>query len=183
MRFQRKTGNWMTCQEFQAFLPDMLLDPVRVPVEATHHLTVCHSCECEWKALQSTAQLLDDWQTAGPSPYFATRLEARLREEKETGGTTWLERVRMHLMLRGSGGTLQMRPVVAGAFALLLIVSGGSYAGFFSLNRTVPKRPAVSATVKDLELLDSNAQTLQQLAAFEDPSVDSSTATKGAAIN
>jgi len=65
---------------------------------------------------------------------------------------------------------------VAAAFALLVIVSGGSYLGVVSLNQTVapPHPQAVSATVNDLELLDSNAQTLQQLASFDETNADGS---------
>ncbi|HET9088313.1 MAG TPA: hypothetical protein VFN53_12405 [Acidobacteriaceae bacterium] len=110
--------------------------------------------------------LLDTWQVPEPSPYFATRLAARIQEQKELGSANWLERIRMRLLY---GSDRKLRPALASGFALLLIVTGGSYAGFESLNRTVPPSQTVSATVTDLELLDSNAQTLQQFAAFDDP--------------
>lgn len=162
----------MTCERLQTFLPDMILDPAHVPADARHHLMECSRCERDWQQLQSTMLLLDTWKVPEPSEYFDTRLAARLREEKLAGSPGWLERVRMRLLF---GSSLQLRPVMAGAFALILVVSGGSYAGFVSLNRTVPQpQQKISATVKDLELLDSNAQTLQQLAAFDDSSVDAS---------
>jgi hypothetical protein len=161
----------MTCEKLQAFLPDMLLDPAHVPADARQHLRECSNCERDWKELQNTMLLLDTWEVPEPSPYFDTRLAARLREEKLAGSPGWMERVRMRLLF---GSNLQLRPLMAGAFALILVVGGGSYAGFVNLNRTIPQQQQkVSATVKDLELLDSNAQTLQQLAAFDDTSVDS----------
>lgn len=170
----------MNCEKLQRWLPDMLLDPACVPADARQHLRECSRCETEWKELQDTMLLLDDWQVPEPSPYFATRLSARLHEEKETGSVTWLERLRMRLLF---GSNLHLRPMMAGGFALLLIVSGGSYAGFESLNRTVPPQQTVSATVTDLELLDSNAQTLQQLAAFDDAGFDAGAPTSGSVSN
>lgn len=170
----------MKCEKLQTFLPDMLLEPAHVPESARQHLRECARCEGEWKELQNTMQLLDAWQVPEPSPYFATRLTARLHEVKESGSSGWLERLRMRLLFAGN---LHLRPVMAGGFALLLIVSGGSYVGFVSLNRTVPPPQTVSATVTDLELLDSNAQTLQQLAAFDDSGVDSNAASSTSVSN
>lgn len=170
----------MTCEKIQPFLADMLFDPAGASVDARQHLRDCASCESEWKELQKTIQLLDAWQVPEPSPYFGTRLSARIRERREAGSATWLERLRMRLLF---GNNLNLRPVMAGGFAFLLIVTGGSYAGFESLNRTVPPSQAVSATVKDLELLDSNAQTLQQLAAFDDPGLNGNGSTSGAVSN
>lgn len=170
----------MNCEKLQAFLPDMLLDPARVPADAREHLRNCGHCEAEWKDLQSTMRLLDDWQVPEPGPYFATRLSARVKEERENGPASWLERLRMRLLF---GSNLQLRPVMAGGFALLLIVTGGSYAGFVSLNRTVPPSERVSATVTDLELLDSNAQTIQQMAAFDDPGFNTADPANGSVSN
>ncbi len=116
--------------------------------------------------MQATMRLLDAWEAPEPGAYFDTRMAARLREEKSSKAPGWLEQIRTHLLFDNN---LHLRPVMAGAFALLMIVGAGSYEGFVSLNRTPPARQTVSATVNDLELLDRNAQTLQQLAAFDDP--------------
>ena len=156
----------MTCEKLQKALPDMLMDPARVPVDVRQHLRHCSRCESEWNEFQTTMSLLDAWQVPEPSPYFATRLASRIEEQKQLGSASWLERMRMHLLF---GTDRRLRPVMAGGFALLLIVTAGSYTGFESLNRTVPPSQTVSATVTDLQLMDSNAQTLQQFAAFDDP--------------
>ncbi len=158
----------MKCDKFQAFLPDMLLDPARAaagaPVEAQQHIAECSRCRTEWKELQATMQLLDAWEAPEPSVYFDTRMAARLREEKNSKPSSWLERMHTRMML---GNNLHLRPAMAAAFALLLIVGAGSYEEYMSLNKPQPARQTVSATVKDLELFDSNAQTLEQLAAFD----------------
>lgn len=157
----------MKCDKFQAFLPDMLLDPTRAAadarVEAQQHLLECSRCQTEWRELQATMQLLDAWEAPEPSAYFDTRMAARLREEKSVKAG-WLERMHTRMLL---GNNLHLRPALAAAFALLLIVGAGSYEEYVSLNKPQPARQTVSATVKDLELFDSNAQTLEQLAAFD----------------
>lgn len=166
----------MKCEKPQVHLPDMILDPTRVPAEALQHLKECSHCAGELKELQATMQLLDAWKAPEPSPYFDTRLAVRLREARESEAPGWLERLRLHLMF---GSNLHVRPAAAAAFALLMIVSGGSYLGVVSLNHTVvpPQQQTVSATVNDLELLDSSAQTLQQLASFDETNGDGGSAT------
>jgi len=163
----------MKCEKLQGYLPDMIFDPTRVPAEAMQHVKECAACAGELKELQKTMQLLDGWKAPEPSPYFDTRLAVRLREARESEAPGWLERLRLHFLF---GSNLHLRPAVAAAFALLVIVSGGSYLGVVSLNQTVapPHPQAVSATVNDLELLDSNAQTLQQLASFDETNADGS---------
>ncbi|MGC1871969.1 MAG: hypothetical protein WA700_13520 [Acidobacteriaceae bacterium] len=159
----------MKCEKLQSCLPDMIFDPTRVPAEAMQHVKECAGCAGELKELQATMQLLDSWKAPEPSPYFDTRLAVRLREARESEAPGWLERLRLRLLF---GSDMHLRPAAAAAFALLVIISGGSYMGIVSLNHTVavvsPHQPAVSATVNDLELLDSNAQTLQQLASFDE---------------
>ena len=46
--------------------------------------SICAVARCvlgELASLQQTMGLLDEWQAPEPSPYFATRLQARMREE------------------------------------------------------------------------------------------------------
>ena len=168
----------MKCEKLQGYLPDMIFDPTRVPTEVMQHVKECPGCAKELEELQATMQLLDGWKVPEPSPYFDTRLNVRLREARESEAPGWLERLRLHWMF---GSNLHLRPVMAATFALLVIVSGGSYLGVVSLNQTVapPHQPAVSATVNDLELLDSNAQTLQQLASFDETNADGGPANGG----
>ena len=177
----------MTCKKFQTFLPDMLLDsasaPIasRLPIEIQEHLASCSSCQNDWRELQATMQLLDAWKAPDPGPYFDTRMAARLRAERSSEAPGWLERMRAHLLFDSK---LHLRPAMAAAFALLLIAGVGSYEGFVSLNRTHPaQQQTVSATVNDLELLDRNAQTLQQLAAFDDTDATVGQGSSGSASN
>jgi transcription elongation GreA/GreB family factor len=157
----------MKCDKFQTYLPDLLLDPARAaaaPVELRQHLAECSRCEREFSELRATVQLMDTWQVPEPSVYFDTRMAARLREEKKAAPAGWLERMRSRMVF---GESLNLRPAMAAAFALLLVVGAGSYEGYVHVNSAPPARQTTSATVNDLELLDRNAQTLQEMAAFD----------------
>jgi anti-sigma factor RsiW len=162
----------MKCEKLQVLYPDILFDPARVPAEALQHVKGCSRCASELKELQATMRLLDGWKVPEPGPYFDTRMAVRLREARASDAPGWLERLRLRLLF---GSDLHLRPAAAAAFALLIVVSGGSYLGVVSLNHTAApprQQQVVSATVNDLELLDSNAQTLQQLAAFDETNVE-----------
>jgi predicted anti-sigma-YlaC factor YlaD len=69
----------MTCDTFQSALPDMLLDPSHVPAQVQQHVLNCAPCRAEWSELQQTLHLLDEWTAPEPSPYFDTRIAARIR--------------------------------------------------------------------------------------------------------
>lgn len=155
----------MKCEKLQALLPEMAMDPARVPADVRQHVETCTRCQTELHELQATMRLLDAWEVPEPSPYFDTRLAVRLREARSSATPGWLERMRARLMFESNW---RMRPVAACALAVVLVAGAGSYEGFVTLHKPAPRQQAVSATVTDLELLDSNAQTLQQLAAFED---------------
>lgn len=161
----------MKCEKLQSYYPDMLFDPARVPAEALRHVKECSSCAGELEELNATMRVLDSWKAPEPSPYFDTRMAVRLREARESAAPGWMERLRLRLLF---GSDLHLRPMAAAALALAIIVGGGSYLGVQNLNHPSPpqRQQAVSATVNDLELLDSNAQTLQQLASFDESSAD-----------
>lgn len=148
----------MNCKAIKAQMADMLLDPAAVSPAAREHVAACAECSKELQELQATMLALDAWEAPEPSPYFDTRLAARVREEKENPPAGWWERVRARLLYSSN---LHLRPVAAGALALLLMMGGGTA---FWLQQS-PQRPVPqeSATVHDLQLLDGNAQVYQQL--------------------
>ena len=64
-------------------LADLLLDPAAVPAKVRDHVAVCEGCRGELEELKATMALMDGWEAPEPSPYFLTRLGARMREERE----------------------------------------------------------------------------------------------------
>lgn len=148
----------MDCKAIKAQLADLLLDPAVASPAAREHVAACADCAKELHALQATMLAMDAWEAPEPSPYFDTRMQARLREERDNPPAGLWERMRARLLY---GSNLHLRPVAAAAFALLLMVGGGTAA--WVEHDTRPVVPQESATVRDLQLLDGNAQVYQQL--------------------
>jgi hypothetical protein len=147
----------MNCKATRTELADLLLDPAAASPAARQHLASCAACRAELEGLQATMLAMDAWEAPEPSPYFDTRLAARLREEKANPPASLWERLHARLIY---GSNLHLRPVAAGALALLLMAGGGTA---FWVQQSQPSLPRESATVHDLQLLDGNAQVYQQL--------------------
>ncbi len=151
--------NSTTCRSCQAALPDLLLDPRSVAAEAARsHFDACVDCRAAWSALESTSALLDQWTAPEPSPWFDQRLLARLREEQAAQPEGLLERLRSRLLF--STGR-ELRPMLAGAFALLLAIGGGT--AITLSHQSQPPAVETSATVQDLQILDRNDQAIQTM--------------------
>lgn len=152
----------MNCKTCQTALPDLLLDPA-APTSAAvgAHLAACAACAKELAGLKATFALLDAWQAPEVSPYFDQKFAVRLREEQAAPAPGWFEQLRTRLQLNTGR---QFRPMLAGAMALLLIAGGGGVGISTLSNRpTAPVNTPMSATVRDLQVLDKNEQALQQM--------------------
>jgi anti-sigma factor RsiW len=147
------------CTGMESKLADLLLDPERVPAKVQAHVDACESCRAELAELRATMSLLDAWESPEPSPYFLSKLDARMREERATAPASWLERLRARLAY---GPSMHVRPLAAMALAVVLLLGGGTYLGISDGER--PAAPPVqAAVVHDLQTLDNNAQLLEQL--------------------
>jgi hypothetical protein len=158
----------INCTEMESKLADLLLDPEAVPAAVKTHVAECNACGTQLAELQSTMSLLDEWKAPEPSPYFATRMQARMREERETAPGGWL--ARKLAALRASmayGPVTHTRPLAAMALTVLLLLGGGAYLGMSDWTQTT-QQPNQTAVVHDLQLLDSNAQVLDQLESISD---------------
>ncbi|MBV8208099.1 MAG: hypothetical protein JO041_15045 [Acidobacteria bacterium] len=71
----------MNCIEVREELIEAGAAPGEASNAAQLHLAGCSACSTEWEAMHQTMALLDEWKAPEPSPYFATRLRARVREE------------------------------------------------------------------------------------------------------
>ncbi len=161
----------MVCREVKASLPDLLLAPKQAPAEVRAHVESCAECGKELKELEATMALMDAWEAPEVSPYFDTRMGVLLREEREAAPAGWLERMRARLQF---GNHISMRPLMAGAMALVVAAGVGTYVGLdgFSTHRTTPTVQA-SPVIKDLQSMDDNAQMFQQLSALDQQDADS----------
>ena len=112
--------------------------------------------EAELQSMEATFRLLDEWTAPEPSPWFDQKMAALLRAEQEAAPAGFFERLRSR-MLFNTGSSF--RPMLAGSLALVMLIGGGSYAGFVLHGTPVQ----ASATVQDLQILDNNEQALQQV--------------------
>jgi anti-sigma factor RsiW len=150
------------CNGMESKLADLLLDPESVPAKVQTHVAECAHCKAEFAELRATMNLLDTWEAPQPSPYFMTRMEARLREERAAAPEGWFARLRDRIAF---GPSMHVRPLAAMAMTVMLLVGGGTYLGVTDWNQpaTPPGQPAV---VSDLQTLDNNAQLLDQMEAM-----------------
>jgi hypothetical protein len=139
----------MNCKEIRERMPDVAAGFSEPTADERKHLDSCGNCAEQLKGMQATMALLDEWQAPDPSPYFDTRLQARLREEMAKPAAGWLQWFR--------------RPVLAAALTVLLGVGVGL---FFTRSTGIinhgpdatanAEPPAVGSAVSDLQTLDKN---------------------------
>jgi len=79
----------MKCNEIRELLPDLAAGLSSAPPGLNDHLRTCADCTGKLEEFRKTMALLDEWQVPEPSPYFDTRLQARLREEAAKPQPSW----------------------------------------------------------------------------------------------
>jgi anti-sigma factor RsiW len=137
----------MNCERFR----DQMLDALqgKASAELEDHVRACSACAQELAALKQTSALLEAWPAPEVSPFFDSRLRARLREQAAVpaGWWEWLR-----------------KPALAATFALLLAVGVGllipgtqqtPVAGLPAQSHAQVKVGAASA-VTDLQTLDQD---------------------------
>ena len=148
-----------TCNGMEARLAEMLLAPESVPAEVASHVAACAACSHELDELRATMALLDSWKAPEPNPYFMTRFNARLAEERKAAPAGWLERLRARYLF---GPQLHARPMAAMALTVVLLLGGGTYLSLSGGDQPVAPPPQ-AAVVHDLQVIDNNSQVLEQL--------------------
>ena len=137
----------MNCDEIRERMPDVAAGLSEMMEEDSRHLASCAGCAGKLKEMRKTMALLDEWQAPEPSPYFDTRLHARLREEMAKPQASWMQWFR--------------RPVLAAALTLVLGVGVGLFFtrsdGVYAPGRVTQISDAAPGTaVGDLQALDKN---------------------------
>jgi len=151
----------MNCEKVRSDLMEAVLSgPQGVSPTLRQHLQDCAACAAELASFQQTMSLLDEWQTPEPSPYFSSRLRARVREEAAQAGS-WLAWVR--------------RPMVAtAAVALIALGVGLLQVGHWTPGRVTVagndgliRNTATDTAVGDLQYLDGNADLFSEFDALD----------------
>jgi len=151
------------CRGMDSRLAEMLLDPEAVSAKVQLHVAGCERCSGELEELRATMALLDSWQAPEPNPYFLTRMDARMQEERAAEPASllarWIARIQAHFAY---GADAHVRPLAAMALTALLLLGGGTYMGYTSWD-VAPAVDGQPAVVGDLQTMDKNAQLLDQL--------------------
>jgi predicted anti-sigma-YlaC factor YlaD len=162
----------MNCNDVNAKLADLLFEETPMIAKEDDlysHLAECQACRGQLAELRSTMALLDTWEAPEPNPYFLTRLNARLDEEREAAPASWYERLRARLVY---GSRLGLRPVAAMALSVMVLLGGGAYLGLNTWDASVVQPVHEAAVVNDLQTMDNNAQLLDQLEALSNQNND-----------
>jgi hypothetical protein len=132
----------MNCNQIRELFPDLAAGLSAATPDMTQHLHACAGCTGELAEFRQIMALLDEWQVPEPSPYFDTRLKARLREEsaRPAGWMQWFR-----------------KPALAVSFAVLMVAS---FALVHIDNSNKPKTMVTvvepGSAVGDLQALDKN---------------------------
>ena len=135
----------MKCNEIRELLPDLAAGTTAAGAEVNDHLRSCAECAGMLADFRQTMALLDEWQAPEPSPYFDTRLKARLREEAAKQPVGWLAWLR--------------RPVLAISMAAIL-VAGATFVVEYRGPVGHPMTTTPGTAVSDLQVLDVNHDVL-----------------------
>jgi predicted anti-sigma-YlaC factor YlaD len=135
----------MKCTEIREQLPDLAAGMAVGGPGINDHLSSCADCAGMLAEFRKTMALLDEWQAPEPSPYFDTRLKARLREE-----AAQQQPARWPAWLRRPALAVSLAAIVAVGGVMLRLEEPGT-----------PKSPPAVAVepgtaVGDLQALDKN---------------------------
>jgi hypothetical protein len=104
----------MNCNEIRELLPDLAAGMGGGTPEVEKHIAACATCAAKLQGFRQTMALLDEWQAPEPSPYFDTRLQARLREEIALPSAGWLPWLRRPAWAMALAAVLVAGAVVVG---------------------------------------------------------------------
>jgi hypothetical protein len=144
-------------------LADLLFEPDSAPVKVREHVEQCAPCRAELAELKATMALLDTWEGPEPSPYFLTRLDARMRAERQAAPAGLFARLRARFAY---GPSMHVRPLAAMALTVMLLIGGGAYLNVTHWDQPTVQPSQTAAVVGDLQILDNNAQLLDQMEAM-----------------
>jgi anti-sigma factor RsiW len=153
----------MTCEKLRPELMEAVVcGPEGMSAEAREHLRSCAACANELASFAATMALLEEWPAPESSPYFNSRLMARVREEAVAPQRSWFAWLR--------------RPVAAVAAAVVIAIGVGLLEfdhfnqdrnTFATNDNAVRMMSAPGTAVGDLQYLDKNADLLSEFDALD----------------
>lgn len=155
----------MNCRNVEEKLMD-LLETGTPTGPVAEHVAACAGCSAQLAELRSTFAALDAWEAPEVSPWFDSKMHARLREEAQRAPEGLLERIWAKFTF---SSTYTLKPVIASAMAVVLMIGGGTI-GYEHLHNSSAAVPSVA--VQDLQRLDNNVTALQDMDQLIDDNSD-----------
>ncbi|MFI5070273.1 MAG: anti-sigma factor family protein [Terriglobales bacterium] len=140
----------MKCTEIRELMPDLASGLSTTTPQMEEHIHACSECSRTLAEFRQMMAVLDEWQAPEPSPFFDTRLYARLRDEaaKQPAG--------LFASLGRSSGWFR-KPALAFSLAAILVMGITLFRGDGYRYRESGAIAAVPGTaVSDLQALDKN---------------------------
>jgi anti-sigma factor RsiW len=162
----------MSCEKMQELMPDVAMGAETPSLEMKSHLEACGKCAETLESMRATMALLDEWNVPEPSPYFDTKMQALLREEKEKAPTGVF-----------ASGLAWFRRPVFGIASVAVLAFGVAFVNgdrFPTLRSQTNQQSSVQrgTAVADLEALDKNSDMLQDFDSLDSsPDDDNSSKT------
>jgi predicted anti-sigma-YlaC factor YlaD len=148
-------GIVMKCNEVREIMPDLAAGLAETTLEMNEHLRGCAECSGKLQAFRQTMSLLDQWQVPDPSPYFDTRVRARVREERAARPAGWFEWLR--------------KPALAVSLALLMVMGVTlMQKGGVSPQEANTAQIEPGSAVGDLQALDKNHELYSEFDVLDD---------------
>lgn len=153
----------MKCEKIRSELMEAVLSgPEAITSELQEHLQGCQDCSRELATFQQTMSLMDEWQAPEPSPYFSSRLRARVREEAGTSRVGWMAWFRKPVLATAAAGLI--------ALGAGLLESGHWTVGkhvTLAGNDGIVRTSTTDTAVGDLQYLDRNADLFTEFDALD----------------
>lgn len=147
----------MNCNDIREHLLDLMAGEPG-PGELRDHLKACAACAAELNSMRQTMALLDQWPApTDTSPYFMTRLRARMRGEqaRPAGWLAWFR-----------------KPALAATMMVLMVASISLFQGSWQVKDNSTNRTAVTlkpgTAVGDLQYLERNHELLADFDMLDD---------------
>jgi hypothetical protein len=153
----------MNCKDVRAYFFD-LVSGEPVPAQVAGHMAACSGCSRELEGLQSTLSVLGEWKApADVSPYFMTRLMARVREERQAPAGNWF-----FAWVRKPALAVSMVLVLVAAGGLSMLRVGNSSERARQAKTQAEVQLRVGTAVSDLQYLEGHDDLLAEFELLDD---------------
>ncbi len=155
----------MNCKDVRARFFD-LVSGEPVPAHIAEHLPSCPECARELESLRSTLAVLDEWKAPEDvSPYFMTRLMARVREESPARQTGWF-----FAWIRKPALAASLAVVMAAAGGMSMLRVGNTTERAQRVRTQAEVQARVGTAVSDLQYLEGHNDLLAEFELLDDMS-------------